>query len=131
MNIGQAAAASGVPAKTIRYYESIGLLTPAPRSQGGYRVYSDTDLKVLKFVQRARSLGFAVKDVGNLLKLWSDRERSSGDVKAVAIRHIDEIDRKLAELHSIRETLVHLTRRCHGDDRPDCPILDDLARNGN
>ncbi|MBU0723678.1 MAG: Cu(I)-responsive transcriptional regulator [Alphaproteobacteria bacterium] len=131
MNIGQAANASGVPAKTIRYYESIGLLRPAPRSGGGYRVYDETDLSVLRFIQRARSMGFAVKDVSNLLKLWSDRERSSADVKAVAMRHIEEIDRKMAEMKSIRSTLVHLTHRCHGDDRPDCPIIDDLARNGS
>lgn len=130
MNIGQAAAASGVPAKTIRYYESIGLLKPAPRSEGGYRVYGETDLRVLKFIQRARSLGFSVKDVGNLLKLWSDRERSSSDVKAVALRHVEEIDRKLVELQSMRDTLIDLTHCCHGDDRPDCPIIEDLARNG-
>jgi MerR family copper efflux transcriptional regulator len=130
MKIGQAAAASDVPAKTIRYYESIGLLKPAPRSEGGYRVYGETDLRVLKFIQRARSLGFSVKDVGNLLQLWSDRERSSSDVKAVALRHVEEIDRKLAELKSMRDTLVHLMHRCHGDDRPDCPIIDDLARTG-
>lgn len=128
MNIGQAALASGVPAKTIRYYESIGLLKPAPRSESGYRVYGDADIRVLKFIQRARSLGFSVKDVGNLLQLWSDRERSSADVKAVALRHIHEIDHKLAELQSIRDTLIHLTQRCHGDDRPDCPIIEDLAR---
>jgi len=130
MNIGQAAAASGVPAKTIRYYESIGLLKPAPRSEGGYRVYGETDLRVLKFIQRARSLGFSVKDVGNLLLLWSDRERSSSDVKAVALRHVEEIDRKLVELQSMCDTLIDLTHRCHGDDRPDCPIIEDLARNG-
>jgi Cu(I)-responsive transcriptional regulator len=130
MNIGQAASASGVPAKTIRYYESIGLLKPAPRSEGGYRVYGETDLRVLKFIQRARSLGFSVKDVGNLLLLWSDRERSSSDVKAVALRHVEEIDRKLVELQSMRDTLIDLTHCCHGDDRPDCPIIEDLARNG-
>ena len=130
MNIGQAASASGVPAKTIRYYESIGLLKPAPRSEGGYRVYGETDLRVLEFIQRARSLGFSVKDVGKLVLLWSDQERSRSDVKAVALRHVEEIDRKLAELQSMRDTLIDLTHRCHGDDRPDCPIIEDLARNG-
>jgi len=127
MNIGTAAIKSGVPAKTIRYYESIGLIPPATRAENGYRHYADVDIATLKFIQRARRLGFSVKDVGNLLELWRDRKRSSASVKEVATNHIGEIEKRIAELDSIRRTLVHLTDRCHGDDRPDCPILDDLA----
>jgi MerR family copper efflux transcriptional regulator len=127
MNIGQVAKRSGVPAKTIRYYESIGLIAPADRTQAGYRVYGERDLQTLRFIQRARNLGFSVKQVGELLALWRDRERSSADVKAVARQHLDEIDRRMAELQSMRDTLEHLIGRCHGDQRPDCPILSDLA----
>mgnify|MGYP006434384647 CR=1 FL=1 len=127
MNIGEVAARSGVPAKTIRYYESIGLIRPAERSAAGYRVYGDRELQTLRFIQRARNLGFSVKQVSELLALWHDRARASGDVKAVAHRHLEEIDRRMAELRSMRDTLEHLVGRCHGDDRPDCPILADLA----
>lgn len=127
MTIGEVAKRSGVPAKTIRYYESIGLIQPAARTAAGYRVYGETDLQTLRFVQRARNLGFSVKQVGELLALWRDRQRSSADVKAVASRHLDEIDRRMAELQSMRATLEHLIGRCHGDHRPDCPILADLA----
>jgi Cu(I)-responsive transcriptional regulator len=127
MNIGTAASKSGVPAKTIRYYESIGLIPPATRAENGYRHYTDVDIATLKFIQRARRLGFSVKGVGNLLELWRDRKRSSASVKKVALDHIGEIETRIAELESIRRTLVHLTDRCHGDDRPDCPILDDLS----
>lgn len=127
MNIGQAAERSGVPAKTIRYYESIGLIQPAERSSGGYRVYDDKDVQTLRFVNRARNLGFSVKQVRELLELWRDRARSSADVKAVARAHLAEIDRRMAELGSMRDTLEHLVERCHGDTRPDCPILADLA----
>jgi len=127
MNIGTAASKSGVPAKTIRYYESIGLIPPATRAENGYRHYGDVDIATLRFIQRARRLGFSVKDVGNLLALWRDRKRSSAGVKKVALDHIGEIEKRIAELDSIRRTLVHLTERCHGDDRPDCPILDDLS----
>jgi len=127
MNIGTAASKSGVPAKTIRYYESIGLIPPATRAENGYRHYTDVDVATLRFIQRARKLGFPVKDVGNLLELWRDRKRSSANVKRVALNHIGEIEKRVAELDSIRRTLVHLTDRCHGDQRPDCPILDDLS----
>ncbi|MBF0307180.1 MAG: Cu(I)-responsive transcriptional regulator [Alphaproteobacteria bacterium] len=127
MNIGAAAAKSGVPAKTIRYYESIGLIPAADRTQGGYRSYTERDVDTLRFVQRARSLGFSVKAVGNLLALWQDRGRASGEVKNVALRHVAEIERKIVELESIRRTLLDLTERCQGDLRPDCPILDGLA----
>ncbi len=127
MNIGQVARASGVPSKTIRYYEEIGLIARAARSSGNYRVYGGTDVQTLRFIQRARGLGFSVEEVGALLALWRDRARSSAQVKALAERHLRDIDRKIAELTSIRATLEQLTARCHGDDRPDCPILDDLA----
>lgn len=127
MNIGNAAARSGVPAKTIRYYEEIGLIPPAGRTQSGYRDYSGTDVETLKFIQRARSLGFSVKDVGDLLALWRDRTRASADVKAIARGHVAEVERKIAELQSIRRTLLDLVERCHGDDHPDCPIIEELA----
>ena len=130
MNIGQAARSSGIPTKTIRYYEEIGLIEQALRSSGNYRVYGDSDVQTLRFIQRARGLGFSVGEVGALLALWRDRARSSAQVKAVAERHLSDIDRKIAELRSMRATLEELTARCHGDDRPDCPILDDLAGDG-
>lgn len=127
MNIGQAAERSGVPAKTIRYYESIGLVAPAERTSGGYRVYDDKDVQTLQFINRARNLGFSVKQVGELLELWRDRQRSSADVKAVAHQHLAEIDQRMGELAAMRDTLEHLVNRCHGDSRPECPILADLA----
>ena len=127
MNIGDAAAHSGVTAKTIRYYESIGLIETAPRTGGGYRSYGDTDVAFLRFIHRARGLGFSVEDVANLLALYQDKERASADVKALAERHVAAIERKVAELEAIRATLGHLIDKCHGDERPDCPILDDLA----
>jgi len=127
MNIGEVAGKSGVPAKTIRYYEDIGLIPQARRSESGYRAYDERDLATLRFVQRARSLGFPVKDVGALLALWHDSSRASAEVKRLAADHVGEIDRKLSELRSMRRTLIDLIERCHGDDRPDCPILDDLA----
>ncbi|MBK1697832.1 Cu(I)-responsive transcriptional regulator [Rhodovibrio salinarum] len=127
MNIGEVAKRSGVPAKTIRYYESIGLIAPAERSSAGYRVYGEKELQTLHFVHRARNLGFPVKQVSELLTLWRDRERASGDVKALAREHLAEIDQRMAELQAMRDTLEHLIGRCHGDHRPDCPILADLA----
>lgn len=127
MNIGTASRRSGVPAKTIRYYESIGLVRSADRRANNYRDYSDHDVETLRFVARARRLGFSVRQCATLLALWQDRGRASHDVKAVALDHVAEIDRRLAELQSMRRLLVDLTARCHGDDRPDCPILDDLA----
>ncbi|MDP6389139.1 MAG: Cu(I)-responsive transcriptional regulator [Alphaproteobacteria bacterium] len=128
MQIGNAAEKSGIPAKTIRYYEEVGLIQPAHRTESGYRTYDESDVATLRFIQRARGLGFSVKEVRLLLGLWADRARSSADVKGLALDHIGEIDRKIAELQSMRDTLVDLTERCHGDDRPDCPILEDLAR---
>jgi MerR family copper efflux transcriptional regulator len=130
MQIGTVAEKSGVSAKAIRYYESVGLIAAARRSHSGYRVYGERDVQTLRFIQRARSLGFSVDDVGSLLTLWRDTERHSAQVKALAANHVAEIDRKIAELGGMRDTLVHLIERCHGDDRPDCPILDDLAGAG-
>jgi MerR family copper efflux transcriptional regulator len=127
MNIGETASESGVPAKTIRYYESIGLIPPAVRAENGYRNYSPFDIETLKFIQHARRLGFSVKDVGGLLELWRNKSRTSADVKALALKHISDVEKRIAELQSIRNTLINLTDRCHGDDRPDCPILEDLA----
>jgi Cu(I)-responsive transcriptional regulator len=127
MNIGEAATRSGVPAKTIRYYEEVGLIQPAPRGGNGYRAYSQRDVHVLRFVQRARSLGFGVQDCRQLLALYGDPERASADVKALTERRIADIDRKLKELAGMRATLVELAESCHGDARPECPILDDLA----
>ena len=127
MNIGTAARHSGVPSKTIRYYESVGLIQPADRSTAGYRVYDKQDVETLRFVQRARSLGFSVEEVGSLLALWRDRSRSSAEVKAMAARRVADIDRKIVELAEMRETLKHLMERCHGDARPECPILQGLA----
>ena len=127
MNIGEAAARSGVPAKTIRYYEDIGLVAPAPRTGNGYRAYGATDLHVLRFLQRARSLGFSVKECRQLIDLYRNPHRASAEVKALAEQRIEAIDRKLAELAGMRSTLVQLAHSCHGDDRPECPILDDLA----
>ncbi len=128
MNIGTVAEKSGVNAKTIRYYESIGLIPPATRAGNGYRDYGQIDVDTLRFIQRARHLGFTVKDVANLLALWRDKNRASADVKTLALRHIEEIEARIAELESLRGTLIHLTDRCHGDDRPDCPILEGLAQ---
>jgi len=127
MNIGEAAAQSGVPAKTIRYYEEIGLIQPARRADNGYRAYRAADVHMLRFVQRARSLGFSVRDCRQLLQLYQDPHRASADVKALAERRVAEIDRKMAELCGMRATLVQLAENCHGDDRPECPILEDLA----
>lgn len=127
MNIGTAARQSGVPPKTIRYYESVGLIQPAERSASGYRVYDRNDVETLRFVQRARSLGFSVEEVGSLLALWRDRARSSAEVKALAAQRVADIDQKLAELGEMRDTLVHLMEGCRGDARPDCPILQGLA----
>jgi Cu(I)-responsive transcriptional regulator len=127
MQIGAVARKSGVPAKTIRYYESVGLIDQAGRSASGYRVYGARDIQTLRFISRARGLGFSVKDVADLLALWRDQARSSAQVKRLASNHLGQIDRKIAELREVRATLVDLIERCHGDDRPDCPILADLA----
>ena len=127
MNIGAVAKRSGVTAKTIRYYESIGLIPTADRTDNGYRDYGNNDIETLRFIKRARSLGFSVGDVGSLLSLWNDKTRASGDVKAVALKHVEEVEGRIRELESIRDTLKHLTECCQGDNRPDCPILEGLA----
>lgn len=127
MTIGDVAKAAGVSAKTIRYYEDAGLIAPADRADNGYRVYDERALQLLRFVKRSRDLGFSMADVGELLALWQDQDRHSGDVRAVAERHLEGIERKMAELESLRRALVDLVSCCHGDDRPDCPILDELA----
>jgi MerR family copper efflux transcriptional regulator len=131
MNIGTAARASGIPAKTIRYYEEIGLIQPAGRSDGNYRVYGEHEVETLRFIRRARGLGFSVDEVAALLDLWRDRSRSSRRVKALANRHLEDIDGKIAALKAMRDTLNELIERCHGDARPDCPILADLAGQGD
>jgi MerR family transcriptional regulator, copper efflux regulator len=130
MNIGEIAARTGMPRKTIRYYESIGLIAAAPRTDSGYRSYGDRDLRILRFVHRARDLGFSVKAVSELLALWRDPDHSSADVKALARDHVGDIDRKIAQLQAMRRAVIDLMDRCHGDERPDCPILDDLAGEG-
>lgn len=126
MNIGDVSRRSGLPAKTIRYYEDIGLVTPQ-RSENGYRAFRESDLHKLAFLGRARTLGFSIEDCRTLMALYEDGDRESAQVKAVAQQHLDEIDAKIAQLESMRDTLAHLVRCCAGDSRPDCPILSDLA----
>jgi MerR family copper efflux transcriptional regulator len=127
VNIGQAAKATGLPTKTIRYYEEIGLVAAARRAASGYREYDQNSVRTLRFVQRARALGFSVEDCRGLLALWRDRSRASAEVRSVAIARIGDIDSKIAELEAMRRALGDLVQRCHGDDHPDCPILDDLS----
>lgn len=126
MNIGTAAARSGLPAKTIRYYEEIGLIKPE-RAHNGYRDYAAGDVHRLKFLQRSRSLGFAIEECRQLLSLYDDKARASAEVKAIASDKLIEIDRKIEELEVLRGALSHLVEHCHGDDRPDCPIIENLA----
>jgi MerR family copper efflux transcriptional regulator len=126
MNIGAAAKASGLSAKMIRYYESIGLLKAAGRSANGYRHYSPAELQQLSFIKRARLLGFTLEEVGKLLALWQNGQRASSDVKALAAVHIDDLNRRISELVGLRDTLQELAHSCHGDERPDCPILKEL-----
>lgn len=126
-NIGEAAELSGVSAKMIRHYESIGLIPAASRTFANYRLYHDNDLHRLRFIKRARSLGFSMKQISALLSLWNDPERSSAEVKRLARGHIDELVSRIDELQAMRRSLEQLVQHCHGDARPDCPILDDLA----
>jgi MerR family transcriptional regulator, copper efflux regulator len=126
-NIGDAAKASGVSAKMIRHYESIGLIGEARRTDAGYRRYNKQDVQVLHFIHRARALGFSLDQIRNLLALWQDKHRASADVRALAQRHIDELNQKITELEAMRRTLERLAASCHGDDRSECPILEDLA----
>jgi Cu(I)-responsive transcriptional regulator len=127
LNIGEAAESSGVSAKMIRHYEEIGLVPKPGRTQAGYRVYRESDVHRLRFVRRARDLGFSMKEIETLLGLWNNRRRASSEVKRLATQHISDLDRRIAELQAMRRTLAELSRHCHGDHRPDCPILEDLA----
>ena len=128
MNIGQAAAASGVTAKMIRHYEESGLIRAARRTASNYRSYSGNDVHVLRFIKRARALGFSMADIKTLLSLWQDTSRPSSAVKRIARSHIDELERKIAELQAMARTLEHLVHHCHGDHRPECPIIEELAK---
>jgi Cu(I)-responsive transcriptional regulator len=127
MNIGEAARASGVSAKMIRYYEEIGLIGRAGRSASNYRSFDPREVNELRFVKRARSLGFSMKEIERLLSLWRDRQRPSREVKAIAERHVGDLEARIAEMQAMADTLRELSRCCAGDDRPDCPILTDLA----
>lgn len=128
MNIGEAAKASQVSAKMIRYYEQIGLIPPVGRTDAGYRVYHEADIHRLNFIRRARDLGFSVAEIGNLLSLWNDQSRQSADVKRLAEQHIAELEQRMANLRQMTDTLKTLIACCAGDDRPDCPILDELQQ---
>jgi Cu(I)-responsive transcriptional regulator len=127
MNIGQAASASGVSAKMIRYYERIGLVASVLRSTGNYRMYGENDIHTLRFVGRARALGFSTEQIRELLGLWQNKLRASATVKAIALQHIQELDARIAALTGVRDTLLYLARHCDGDDRPACPILDAIS----
>ena len=126
MNIGEAAKASGVSAKMIRYYESVGLIPAAGRTTSGYRLYTMTDVQVLRFIRRARDLGFPVEKIEELLALWQDRSRQSADVKRIALEQIAGLETRIREMQAMMDTLRHLANACCGDHRPDCPILADL-----
>jgi Cu(I)-responsive transcriptional regulator len=128
MNIGAAAAASGVAAKMIRHYEAIGLLPPAERRSNAYRDYGEREVHELRFIKRARRLGFSMAEIGALLMLWRDRGRPSREVRRIAEAHVADLEGRIVEMQAMAETLRRLVRQCHGDDRPDCPILDDLAK---
>jgi len=130
LNIGQAAAASGVSAKMIRHYEAMGLLPAARRTEAGYRQYGDGDVQTLRFIRHARDLGFSLPDIGKLVGLWQDRTRPSREVKALAQTHIRELEAKARELLAMKSALEHLVQGCRGDDRPDCPIIESLAADG-
>ncbi|MFW7377389.1 MAG: Cu(I)-responsive transcriptional regulator [Oligoflexus sp.] len=127
MNISQAAKAAGMNAKNVRHYEAQGIIPKASRTDKGYRLYSESDVHILRFVRQARSLGFSLTDIKKLLGLWRNKRRKSEDVKRIALQHIQELETKISELQAIKQALVNLSQHCHGDQRPDCPILDDLA----
>ncbi|WP_312143874.1 Cu(I)-responsive transcriptional regulator [Brevundimonas sp.] len=126
MNIGKASQATGVSAKMIRYYESVGLIRPSERTESNYRDFSERDLNDLRFIRRARSLGFSVEEIGRLLSLWRDHNRPSREVKALAEKHVADLDARIKEMQSMADSLRDLSRCCAGDDRPNCPILSDL-----
>ena len=127
MNIGQASKASGVSTKMIRYYDEIGLVRPASRTESNYREFDEREVNELRFIRRARSLGFSMPEITQLLSLWRDRERPSREVKAIAEKHVNDLDARIAEMQTMADTLRHLSHCCAGDDRPDCPILADLT----
>ena len=127
LTIGEAADAAGVSAKMIRHYEEIGLIPKASRSRSGYRHYREADIHVLRFVRRARELGFSMKEISALLGLWNNRRRASADVKRLAMKHLADLDARISEMQAMKRTLERLASHCHGDNRPGCPILDDLA----
>lgn len=127
MNIGQASKSSGVTAKMIRYYESIELIKAGRRTDAGYRIYGDSDVHMLRFIKRARTLGFSLEQIKDLLSLWQDPERASADVKAIAQSHVAQLQQRIQELTEMRDTLSELADACNGDHRPDCPILHSLA----
>ena len=126
-NIGQAAARSGVTAKMVRHYESLGLLPAIGRTDAGYRQYGENEVHTLRFVRRARDLGFSMAEIAELLKLWQNRRRASADVKRIALAHVADLERRMNEMAAMKRTLERLAECCHGDHRPDCPILDELA----
>lgn len=125
--IGEAARASGVSAKMVRHYEALGLLGTVARTDAGYRQYTPADVHTLRFIKRARDLGFSMAEIAELVSLWHDRQRASADVKRIATRHADELEKRIQAMQDMRKTLQNLLHHCHGDDRPDCPILDNLA----
>lgn len=127
MDIGRASKASGISVKMIRHYEAIGLLPKVPRTSANYRLYTANDIHTLRFTRRARDLGFSMEEIKELLGLWRNKSRSSAAVKRIAGKHIEDLKLKIVELESMVQTLEHLTKHCHGDNRPECPILDDLA----
>ena len=127
MNIGEAAKLSGVSAKMVRHYESLGLLPSVTRTDAGYRQYGEKEVHTLRFIRRARDLGFSMAEIGELLKLWQNQRRSSASVKKIAQKHLADIDARMAEMAAMRKTLQHLVHCCGGDERPDCPILEELA----
>lgn len=131
LDIGRASKASGVSVKMIRHYEAIGLLRKVARTYANYRVYTENDVHTLRFIKRARTLGFAMQDVRRLLALWQNKSRPSASVKKIAGGHLQDLKRRIAQMQSMVATLEHLTHNCHGDHRPECPILEDLARGGN
>ena len=127
MNIGEAARRSGISAKMIRHYEGLGLLSRVARTDAGYRQYDDATLHQLRFIRRARDLGFDMKEIASLLALWGDRRRASADVKRIALKHVGDLQRRIEEMQAMQRTLEHMASCCHGDGRPECPILDNLA----
>ena len=127
MNIGEAASRSGVSAKMVRHYESLGLLPRISRTDAGYRQYTDNDVHTLRFIRRARDMGFSMAEIAALLKLWQNKRRASADVKRIALAHAADLHRRIEEMASMKRTLERLADCCHGDQRPDCPILDELA----